>query len=94
MKLRPQQAYIYVKVAQCYRKKGDVDAASAMLNVAATKETGLAAIYTEQGAIYELKGDVIHAIEAYQMYFQLDPDAPDRKQIEDRISALQRGQTP
>lgn len=94
IKLRPQQANIYVRVAQCYRKKGDLDAASAMLNVAGTKESGLADIYKEQGAIYEMKGDVIHAIEAYQQYFTLDPDAPDRPQIEDRISALQRGQRP
>ena len=70
------------------------DAAMAMLNVAATKENGLADIYKEQGAIYELKGDVNHAIEAYNQYFVLNPDAADRPQIEGRISALQRGQTP
>jgi tetratricopeptide (TPR) repeat protein len=91
IKLRPQQAFIYVKLAQCYRKAGNLDAAAAMLNVAATKESGLADIYKEQGAIYELKGDSIHAIEAYQQYFVLDPDAPDRQQIEERINSLQRG---
>jgi tetratricopeptide (TPR) repeat protein len=94
IKLRPQNAATYVKNAQCYRKAGNLDAATAMLNVAATKESGLADIYKEQGAIYELKGDVAHAIEAYNQYFVLDPDAPDRTQIEDRVSALQRGQTP
>lgn len=94
IKLRPQQAYIYVKLAQCYRKAGTLDAASAMLNVAANKESGLADIYKEQGAIYELRGDIVHAIEAYNQYFVLDPDAPDRAQIEERISALQRGQRP
>lgn len=94
IKLRPQQAAIYVKLAQCYRKAGTLDAAIAMLNVAAVRESGLADIYKERGAIYELKGDTAHAIEAYNQYFVLDPDAPDRQQIEDRISALQRGQTP
>jgi tetratricopeptide (TPR) repeat protein len=92
IKLRPQQASIYVRLAQCYRKAGNLDAASAMLNVAATKESGLAEIYKEQGVIFELRGDIIHAIEAYNQYFVLDPDAPDREQIEARISALQRGQ--
>jgi tetratricopeptide (TPR) repeat protein len=92
IKLRPQQASIYVKLAQCYRKASNLDTAMAMLNVASQKESGLADIYKEQGAIYELKGDVVHAIEAYNQYFVLDPDAPDRAQIEERISALQRGQ--
>jgi tetratricopeptide (TPR) repeat protein len=94
IKLRPQQANIYVRLAQCYRKAGNLDAAIAMLNVASTRESGMADIYKEQGAIYELKGDVVHAIESYNQYFSLDPDAPDRSQIEDRISTLQRGQTP
>jgi tetratricopeptide (TPR) repeat protein len=94
IKLRPQQASIYVKIAQCYRKAGNLDAAMAMLNVASSKESGLADTYKEQGAIYELKGDVMHAIESYNQYFVLDPDAADRGQIEARISALQRGQRP
>ncbi len=94
IKLRPQQATMYVKLAQCYRKSGNLDAAIAMLNVAATKESGLSEIWKEQGAIYELKGDMQHAIESYQQYFVLDPDAPDRAQIEERISALQSGKTP
>lgn len=94
IKLRPQQASIYVKMASCYRKAGSLDAAAAMLNVASQKESGLADIYKEQGALYEQKGDVVHAIESYNQYFVLDPDAPDRAQIEERISALQRGQTP
>ena len=94
IKLRPQPAIIYVQLAQCNRKAGQLDAAMAMLNVAATKENGLADIYKEQGAIYELRGDVNHAIESYNQYFVLNPDAADRRQIEGRISALQRGQTP
>ena len=75
----------------CYRKSGNLDVAMNMLAVAATKESGLADIYKEQGAIYELKGDASHAIEAYNQYFVLDPDASDRAQIQERISTLQRG---
>jgi tetratricopeptide (TPR) repeat protein len=94
IKLRPQQAIMYVRLAQCYRKSGALDAAIAMLNVAATRESGLSEIWKEQGAIYELKGDSQHAIEAYQQYFVLDPDAPDKSQIEERINSLQRGGSP
>lgn len=91
IKLRPQPAKNYVKLATCYRKAGNVDAAVDMLSHAAVQEQGLADIYKEQGAIYELKGEVQHAIEAYNQYFVLDPNAPDRAQIEQRILALQRG---
>lgn len=94
IKLRPQQAMIYVRMASCWRKAGNLDAAVAMLAVANSKESGLADIYKEQGAIFEMKGDVTQAIESYNQYFILDPDAPDRAQIEERISTLQRGQTP
>lgn len=94
IKLRPQPASIYVKVASCNRRAGHLDAAINMLNVAATRENGYAPIYREQGAIYEQKGDPNHAIEAYRQYLALDPDAPDREQIEGRISALQSGRSP
>lgn len=94
IKLRPQPASIYVKVAACNRKAGNLDGAMGMLNVAATKESGYAEIYKEQGAIYEQKGDPNHAIEAYQQYLALDPDAPDKDLIENRINALQSGRRP
>ena len=94
VKLRPQPASVYVKMATCDRKAGLLEAAVNLLNVAATKESGYADIYKEFGAIYELKGDVNKAIEAYQNYFVLDPDSPDRAQIEGRVSALQSGRKP
>ncbi|MBX3020539.1 MAG: tetratricopeptide repeat protein [Bdellovibrionales bacterium] len=91
IKLRSQPAGIYVKVASCNRRAGHLDAAMNMLNVAASRESGYADIYKEQGAIYEQKGDPNHAITAYEHYLALDPDAPDKEQIEQRISTLQRG---
>ncbi|HMN67380.1 MAG TPA: tetratricopeptide repeat protein [Bdellovibrionales bacterium] len=94
IKLRPQSAQIYVRVSRCYRQAGNLNIAADMLKVAATKESGLAEIYKEQGAIFETKGEIAQAIEAYNQYFTLDPEAPDRTQIEARISALQRGQRP
>lgn len=92
IQLRPQSATIYVKMAQCYRRAGNLDAAMAMLTQAAAQESGLADIYKEQGAVYETKGEIDLAIESYNQYFVLDPNAPDRSQIEQRIMALQRGQ--
>lgn len=91
LKLRPQPATVYVKLAQCYRKASNLEVAQSMLAVASTKESGLADIYKEQGAIYEMKGDTVHAIEAYNQYLALNPDAPDKDKLEQRISDLQRG---
>jgi tetratricopeptide (TPR) repeat protein len=94
IKLRPQPAKNYVKLAACYRKTGNSDAAVDMLSHASAQEPGLADIYKEQGAIFEIKNEVQHAIEAYNQYFVLDPNAPDRMQIEARIQALQKGSVP
>jgi len=91
IKLRPQGASIYVKVGRCYRLAGNIDVAMSMLNFAATQESGNADIYKEQGQIYEMKGDLQRAIEAYNQYFVLDPGAPDKELILNRIQALQRG---
>ena len=91
IKLRPQGASIYVKVARCYRLAGNTDVAMSMLNHAATQESGNAEIYKEQGQIYEMKGDLQRAIESYNQYFVLDPGAPDKDLILNRIQALQRG---
>lgn len=88
MKLRPQGADIYVKAAQCYRQSGSIDVAEDMLALAAARESGYAEIYREQGAIYEMKGDARSAATAYNKYIGLSPNAPDRAEIENRLSRL------
>lgn len=88
MKLRPQGAEIYVKAATCYRQSGSLDVAEDMLALAAARESGYADIYREQGAIYEIKGDPRSAAQAYNKYLGLSPNAPDRVEIENKISRL------
>ncbi len=88
MKLRPQGAEIYVRAGQCYRLSGSIDVAEDMLALAAARESGFADIYREQGAIYEAKGDVVSAIQSYNKYLGLSPNAPDRKDIESKISRI------
>ena len=88
MKLRPQGADIYVKSAACYRQSGAIDVAEDMLSLAAARESGYAEIYREQGAIYETKGDARSAAQAYNKYLGLSPNAPDRAEIESKISRL------
>ena len=88
MKLRPQGAEIYVKSATCYRQSGALDVAEDMLALAADRESGYAEIYREQGAVYELKGDARSAARSYNKYLGLSPNAPDRAEIEHKISRL------
>ena len=61
-----------------------------MLNHASTQESGFAPIYREQGEVFERRGDYMRAVEAYNQYFVLDPNAPDRGQIEQRIQNFGR----
>jgi tetratricopeptide (TPR) repeat protein len=88
IKLKPQGADSYVKAAACYRQAGNFDSAESMLNIAARKESGNSDIYREQGALFEAKGDFEKAVAAYQEYFILNPNAPDRKLIEGRIQRM------
>ncbi|MBO9668449.1 MAG: tetratricopeptide repeat protein, partial [Bdellovibrio sp.] len=88
MKLRPQGADIYVKAAQCYRQSASLEVAEDMLALAAARESGYAEIYREQGAIYEMKGDIRSAAQAYNKYLGLSPNAPDRAEIENKILRL------
>jgi tetratricopeptide (TPR) repeat protein len=90
LRLRPQGAKIYVKVARCYRLANNYDIASSMLDIAEKKESGYAEIYKERGQLYELQNDYQRAIEAYNQYFVLDPNAPDRFEIEQRMVLLQQ----
>jgi tetratricopeptide (TPR) repeat protein len=91
IKLRPVSADLYVKIARCYRQGGSSDIAESMLNIAASQESGLPEIYREQGAIYEIKGDIRAAVQAYNKYLALSPNAPDRSEVEAKILSLSRG---
>ncbi|MEZ0393413.1 MAG: tetratricopeptide repeat protein, partial [Pseudobdellovibrionaceae bacterium] len=91
IKLRPQGAELHVKVARCYRQSGSTEIARSMLNIAANQESGLPEIYKEQGAVYEVEGDTRAAVQAYNKYLALSPNAPDRKEIEARILSIVSG---
>jgi tetratricopeptide (TPR) repeat protein len=85
MKLRPQSAEVYVRAAQCYRLGGSTEVAEDMLAIAANRESGFAEIYREQGAIFDTKGDRKASVKAYCLYLELSPNAPDKKEVEDRL---------
>jgi tetratricopeptide (TPR) repeat protein len=88
MKLRAQGADAYVKAAQCYRQSGAIDIAQDLLSMASSRESGYADIYKEQGAIYEVRGDIRSAVQSYNKYLGLSPNALDRGEIESRINRI------
>lgn len=90
LKLRPQGTMIYVKMARCFRMAGNLDAAFSMIENAGKRESGEPEVWKEKGQISEARGEAIKAIEAYQQYLMLAPNAPDRAQIETRIQTLSR----
>lgn len=90
MKLRAQGANILVKLAKCYRQGDNLDAALVMLQQASKQESGYAEIYKEMGQVLEKKGDLERAMESYNQYLILDPNAKDRSFVEERIQALSR----
>lgn len=87
LKVRPV-VDLYVKAAGCYRQSGSVEIAQDMLALAKQREDGYADIYKEQGALFQLRGDNEAALESYQMYLELSPNAPDRIQIQLLIQNL------
>lgn len=88
IKLRAQPASVYVSAARCYRLGGSMEVAEDMLAIASQRESGLADIYREQGAIYQTKGERAAAFKAFCLYLELSPNAPDRKSVESRLGEL------
>ena len=86
----PENSELYVRVAVCYRKSGELDLALRVLKSIseATKNKGRSSnpkVFREMGALYELKKDYHNATNSYSIYLTLLPGADDRKQIEQRI---------
>jgi tetratricopeptide (TPR) repeat protein len=86
VKIRPQGSMMYVRMARCYRLSGSLEAAVSMVNIANSQESGNPEVWKEQGLIFEAKGDRIRAIEAFEQYLVLAPNAPDADQVRAKIN--------
>ena len=85
IKIKTTSADLYVKTATCYRKSDALDIAEDMIEIAKQKESGFPAIYREQGFIFEKKGLLRQAKEAFRVYLELSPNAVDRAEIESKL---------
>ncbi len=79
---------MYVKMGRANRLLGNFEVAESMLQTASDIESGFAEIYKEFGALYEKKGQIPQAIEAYEKYIQLRPTARDVSIIQKKIGSL------
>ena len=86
-----QGATTYVRMARCYRLSGAIDAAQSLLRQATSIESGNPDIYKEQGEIFRTRGLADEAIGAYDTYIRLQPNAPDRSEVENMIRKVQSG---
>jgi tetratricopeptide (TPR) repeat protein len=78
-------------MAQCCIEANNLDCADQSLAKAKNLESGLAEIYRELGRVFEKRGQVDKAVESYQLYVELSPNAMDRDMIIGRIMQLRSG---
>jgi len=87
IELLPDDSELYLRVAECYRRSGYLNLALQMLrNISQGKnKTSNPKVYREMGALYEMKHDYDNARKSYAIYFDILPQAGDKKEIEARI---------
>jgi tetratricopeptide (TPR) repeat protein len=90
LRLRSNSADLFIKTASCYRKSESLDIAQDMVDMAVSRERGFPGIYKEQGYINEKKGMLKEAKKSFELYLELSPNALDRKEIQSKISELDR----
>lgn len=88
LKLRPLSADLMIRTAGCYRKSDSLDIAQDFIDMAMQRERGFAPIYREQGLLNEKRGLRAEAKKAFELYLELSPNAPDRKEIQAKIAQL------
>lgn len=81
---------IFIKLARCYRLSGALESAEAMLNKAEKLESGNPEVYKELGELYTTQGVNNRAVEAFELYLSLTPEAYDKKVIRSKIESLAR----
>ena len=87
IELLPDDSELYLRVAECYRRSGYLNLALQMLRSISEgkNRTANPKVYREMGALYEMKEDYDNARKSYAIYFDILPQAKDKKEIEARI---------
>ena len=90
IELFPEDSEAYVRSAVCYRMSGELDLALRILKGISenskNQKISNPKVYRELGAIYEMKKNYERAQASYNIYFDILPNARDKKQIQARIA--------
>ena len=85
----PVQSQHDVAIGDQYFKKGNYTAAASRYDDATKWNDGNALAWRSLGEAQEKKSNKKAALEAYQKYLELSPDAKDAKEIKNRLAKLQ-----
>jgi len=79
---------VFIDMAKCYRLSGALDQASASAVRAEELDKTNPRIWMETGQIYEQQGNRRAALKAYENFLLVYPNAPNKKEVENRINRL------
>jgi regulator of sirC expression with transglutaminase-like and TPR domain len=88
VELNPR-AYNHDTLAFVYYKLERYPEALRHYSAALSLDPETATSYTGRGDVYVALGDYQAAVADYQRYLELEPDAPDREEVEESIEQLQ-----
>jgi len=79
---------VFIDMAKCYRLSGALDQASASAVRAEELDKTNPRIWMEIGQIYEQQGNTRASLKAYENFLLVFPNAPNKKEVENRINRL------
>ncbi len=83
-----QPGEVYIDMARCYRLSGALDQARASAIVAEDLDKTNPRIWFETAQIYEQQGGYREALKAYENFLLIYPNAPNKKNVENKINKL------
>lgn len=79
---------VFIDMAKCYRLSGALDQATASAVRAEELDKTNPRIWMEIGQIYEQQGNSRASLKAYENFLLVYPNAPNKKEVENRINRL------
>ncbi len=88
-KLNPNSYEALMGLADLSTKRSNYDLALDMYRKAQQVRVDEPIVHKKIGDVYRLLGQGGLAVESYKMYLEMNPEAPDKKQIESYINLMQ-----
>ncbi|MBM4255454.1 MAG: tetratricopeptide repeat protein [Deltaproteobacteria bacterium] len=88
LRLKPNHAEACNALGSAFRTAGDLEQAIGAYNMALQFDAKFSGALKNLGQALEEQGDVVQAVETYGRYLQLVPNAPDARQIREKMTQL------